>query len=102
MEMDALVKVLGEGFFPIALAAILIFWIMKIISSYKATVDKQLEDYKKTLEEQSEDIKELVEKYHDDYARIISTIDNNTRALDDLTRLVGSIIVVGKKEKGES
>ena len=77
MEYANLVDLLGNFAFPIAIVIILLLFMAKILKSYKDSVEAQ-----------KNDIKELNKQYHDDYAKITEALNNNTKALETMNKLV--------------
>lgn len=67
--------------FPTAVVIILMIFIFLVLRSYKQSVDAQ-----------KDDIKELNKQYHDDYAKISDALNNNTNALNSLSKMVDFFI----------
>lgn len=68
---------IGNFGFPIAVVAVLMVFVTKLLKSYKDTFDSQ-----------KADIKELNDRYHADYIIMSEAINNNTNAINMLSKLV--------------
>ena len=96
--IDIFTKVVEQFAFPIAIAILLLFGLFKIISSYKKTMDDQIEDYKTRIDKQNDDVERIVQQYHEDYMKVTDAINNNTNALNTMTKLVEMFIKKKDKE----
>lgn len=92
MEIDVITNLIEKFAFPVAIAILLLFGLFKIISSYKATMDKQLDEYKSRIDKQTDDVEKIVDKYHEDYMKVTDALNNNTNALNMLSKLVETFI----------
>ncbi len=96
--IDVFTKIVEQFAFPIAIAILLLFGLYKIISSYKKTMDGQIEDYKARIDKQNEDVEHLVQQYHDDFMKVTDALNNNTNAVNTMTKLIEMFIKKKDKE----
>ena len=78
---------IGNFGFPIAVVAVLMVFITKLLKNYKDTFDSQ-----------KADIKELNDKYHEDYIIMSEAINNNTNAINMLSKLVEHVTEAKKND----
>lgn len=77
MEITTITDVINQFALPTALCIIFLMIILKIIKSYKDTMD-----------EQKNDIKEMNNRYHEDIMKFSEVLKDNTDALNNMNKMV--------------
>ena len=80
-SVTIITDLIGNFAFPIAIVVILMLFIAKVLKSYKDSTDSQRDE-----------VKELNNRYHEDYAKVTEALNNNTNAINCISKLIEHIV----------